>query len=166
MGPLITLRASKIADAELFYSITEQTMRPHVMAAGGTWEEERRREESAEEAINPSASVIMIGTVEAGILTIERLPCEFQLQTLYLLPSFQDLGVGSSLVSSLQQEAKSRCVPLRLQVLKVNPAKAFYERLGFRIEEETEYFFHMQSNPSTRTSLRVKRSMYFLSLQD
>ena len=148
MEPLITLRASLSADAELFYSVTEQTMRPHVMAAGGNWKEEHRRRESAEEAISPGAGVILVGPVEAGILAVERLPSEIQLQTLYLLPSFQGLGVGSFLVSSLQQEAKSRCVPLRLQVLRANPAKAFYERLGFSVEEETEYFFHMRSDPS------------------
>jgi len=29
-------------------------------------------------------------------------------------------------------------------VLKANSAKHFYERLGFGVEQETEYFFHMQ----------------------
>jgi len=86
----------------------------------------------------------LVGTAEAGILAVERSPSEIQLHTLYLLPSFQGLGVGSYLVSSLQQEASRLLVPLRLQVLKANPAKGFYEHLGFSIEQETEYFFHMQ----------------------
>lgn len=64
---------------------------------------------------------------------------------LYLLPDFQGLGIGSSLVSSLQCEAAERRVPLRLKVLKVNPAKRFYERMGFSVKEETEYFFCMLS---------------------
>lgn len=144
MVPIITLRASQSVDADLFYSITEQTMRPHVLAAGGTWEEERRRKEAAEDACNPGASVILVDTAEAGILAVEKLTSEIRLHMLYLLPGFQGLGVGSTLVSSLQQEASARGVPLRLQVLKVNPAKAFYEHLGFRVEEESEYFFHMQ----------------------
>ena len=148
-APIITLRASQSVDAELFYSITEQTMRPYVIAAGGTWEEESRRKEAAEDAINPGASVILVNAAEAGILAVEKLTSELRLHMLYLLPSFQGLGVGSALVSSLQKEASSRGVPLRLQVLKVNPAKAFYERLGFRIEEESEYFFHMQCSSSS-----------------
>ncbi len=147
-APIITLRASQSVDAELFYSITEQTMRPYVIVAGGTWEEESRRKEAAEDAINPGASVILVNAAEAGILAVEKLTSELRLHMLYLLPSFQGLGVGSALVSSLQKEASSRGVPLRLQVLKVNPAKAFYERLGFRIEEESEYFFHMQCSSS------------------
>jgi GNAT superfamily N-acetyltransferase len=86
----------------------------------------------------------MVGKVEAGILVVERSSREIQLHALYLLPSFQGLGVGSTLVSSLQQEAMKRRVPLRLQVLTANPAKTFYERLAFGLVKETEYFVHMQ----------------------
>ena len=138
------LRASQSADANLFYNVTEQTMRAHVLAAGGTWDEQRRRRESAEECANPNASIILVGAIEAGILLVERRPHEVHLQDLYLFPKYQRQGIGSALVSALQKEAIARCVPLRLQVLKVNPAKHFYERLGFSVLEETEYFFYMQ----------------------
>jgi ribosomal protein S18 acetylase RimI-like enzyme len=96
-------------------------------------------------SLDPNASVIVVGAVDAGILLVERLPHEVQLHILYLLPSFQGLGIGSALVSSLQREAAERRVPLRLKVLKVNPAKRLYERMGFSVEEETEHFFCMQN---------------------
>ena len=86
----------------------------------------------------------MIGEIDAGILCVERKPDEIRLQTLYLLPSYQARGIGSSIVSALQMEAVARCVPLRLHVLKVNPAKHFYDRVGFSVEEETEHFFYMR----------------------
>jgi ribosomal protein S18 acetylase RimI-like enzyme len=143
MGLPVTLRASRNTDAELFYDVTEQTMRVHVIAAGGAWDEERTRRETAEDSVSPSASVIVVGAVDAGILIVERLPREIRLCELCLFPSYQGRGIGRSLVSALQKEAAARCVPLRLHVLKVNPAKRFYERLGFGVEEETEYFFHM-----------------------
>ena len=145
MSPTITLRAPRSDDAGLFYDITEQTMRVHINAAGGPWNEECRREETTALSQDPDASVIVVGTVDAGILLVDRSPNEMHLRILYLFPSFQGLGLGSSLVSSLQREAAERQVPLRLKVLKVNPAKGFYERLGFRIEEETEHFYCMQN---------------------
>ena len=144
MPPPFALRASQSADANLFYEITEQTMRAHVLAAGGTWNEERRRRDAVEDSANPNASIILVDAIEAGILLVARLPHEVHLQDLYLLPRYQGQGIGSALVSALQKEAIARCVPLRLQVLKVNSAKRFYERLGFSVLEETEYFFHMQ----------------------
>jgi ribosomal protein S18 acetylase RimI-like enzyme len=143
MAPPVTLRASRNTDASLFYDVTEQTMRVHVIASGGTWEEEGRRREADQDSVNPGACVIMVGATEAGVLIVERLPHEIQLRMLCLLPSYQGHGIGRSLVSALQKEAAARCVPLRLQVLKVNSAKHFYERLGFGVEEETEYFFNM-----------------------
>jgi len=138
------LRASQSADANLFYDLIEQTMRAHVLAAGGTWDEERRRRESVEESANPNARIILVGAIEAGILLVERRPHEVHLQDLYLFPKYQGQGIGSAIVSALQKEAIARRVPIRLQVLKVNPAKRFYERLGFSVLEEAEYFFHMQ----------------------
>jgi len=139
----VTLRASRNTDAGFFYRVTEQTMRVHVVAAGGVWNEERTLRETAEDSVNPDASVIVIGAVDVGILIVERLLHEIRLRELCLLPGYQGRGIGCSLVSALQGEAAARCVPLRLHVLKVNPAKRFYERLGFGVEEETEYFFHM-----------------------
>jgi ribosomal protein S18 acetylase RimI-like enzyme len=139
----VTLRASRNTDADLFYDVTEQTMRVHVIAAGGAWHEERTRRETAEDSVSPNASVIVVGAVDAGILIVERLPREIRLRELCLFPSYQCRGIGCLLVSALQKEAAARCVPLRLHVLKVNPAKRFYERLGFGVEGETEYFFHM-----------------------
>jgi len=116
----------------------------HAIAAGGTWEVESRHREAAEDSVNPGASVIVVGAVDAGILIVERLPNEVRLLMLCLLPSHQGRGIGSSLVSALQGEAVARRVPLRLDVLKVNPARRFYERLGFGVEEESDYFFHMR----------------------
>lgn len=144
MPPPFALRPSQSADANLFYNVTEQTMRAHVLAAGGIWDEEQRRRESAEDSANPNASIVSVGAIEAGILVVERGPHEVHLQDLYLLPRYQGQGIGTALVSALQKEAKARCVPLCLQVLKVNSAKRFYERLGFSVLEETEYFFHMR----------------------
>jgi ribosomal protein S18 acetylase RimI-like enzyme len=145
MSPPVALRTSRSIDAGLFYEVTEQTMRAHIIAAGGAWDEERRREETTEVSLDPNARVIVVGTVDAGILLVERSPNEMHLHILYLFPIFQRLGIGSTLVSSLQREAVERYVPLRLKVLKVNPAKGFYERLGFSVEEETEHFFCMQN---------------------
>ncbi len=141
----ITLRTPRSVDAGFFYDVTVQTMRVHILAAGGAWDEERRREETTEVCLDPNASVIVVGATDAGILLVERSPTEMQIHILYLLPGFQGQGIGSTLVLSLQTEAAERQLPLRLKVLKVNPAKRFYERLGFSVQEETEHFFCMQN---------------------
>ena len=103
-----TLRASRNTDAGLFYDVTEETMRILVIAAGGAWEEEPRRREAAEDSVNPGASVIVVGEVDAGILIVQRLPNEVRLLMLCLLPNYQGRGIGCSLVSALQRHLSNR----------------------------------------------------------
>jgi ribosomal protein S18 acetylase RimI-like enzyme len=40
--------------------------------------------------------------------------------------------------------------PIRLFVLKVNPARRLYERLGFQVLEETETHYVMRRNPNAK----------------
>ena len=49
------------------------------------------------------------------------------------------------------EEADERGVPIRLQVLKVNPASDLYERLGFRKIEVTETHIRMERAPGARS---------------
>jgi ribosomal protein S18 acetylase RimI-like enzyme len=42
------------------------------------------------------------------------------------------------------QQAQQKQHPVTLQVLKVNPARRFYERLGFVVEGEDDAHFKMR----------------------
>lgn len=48
------------------------------------------------------------------------------------------------MVGDLAAEARAAGLPLRLQVLKVNPAMRLYARLGLRIVGETATHLRMQ----------------------
>ncbi|MBD2867719.1 GNAT family N-acetyltransferase [Paenibacillus arenilitoris] len=48
-----------------------------------------------------------------------------------LLPDFRSMGIGTTLIRQLQEEARSAGLPLRLSVRTDNPARRLYERLGF-----------------------------------
>lgn len=49
----------------------------------------------------------------------------------------QRRGLGGEIIPSVLREAAQRSVPVRLQVLRQNPARQLYERLGFHIVGET-----------------------------
>jgi ribosomal protein S18 acetylase RimI-like enzyme len=44
----------------------------------------------------------------------------------------------------LQKDARSRKLPILLQVLHLNRARRLYERLGFRVYETTETHYRMR----------------------
>jgi Acetyltransferase (GNAT) domain len=51
---------------------------------------------------------------------------------LYIATTFQRRGFGTQLLKRLFVEASESKLPIRLRVLAVNPARAFYERLWWR----------------------------------
>ncbi|HUX83811.1 MAG TPA: GNAT family N-acetyltransferase [Chitinophagaceae bacterium] len=63
----------------------------------------------------------------------------FKLHKLYVLPSSQGSGIGKMLMDQVIGEAKTSLVTfLELNVNRFNPARKFYERLGFRVLREVD----------------------------
>ena len=66
-----------------------------------------------------------------------------RIEKLYVLPSEQGRGTGKQLINHVAAKAMAaniRC--LELNVYRYNPAKAFYERLGFTVVSEVEIPYH------------------------
>jgi GNAT superfamily N-acetyltransferase len=144
MSPDITFRQATEADAPLFYSVINQTMREFIVATWGAWNEERVLRESLQDSTSRNAKVIQYNGQDIGVLLVNEEPSHFQLQQVYLLPPFQRKGIGTQLVSSLVKNASAVGKPLRLRVLKVNSAKQFYEKLSFVVTGEDDEFFKME----------------------
>ena len=63
-----------------------------------------------------------------------------------VLPEFQRRGIGTKLIAELVSRAQQRHVPVQLRVLKCNPARVLYERLGFQLAGETETHIVMSTD--------------------
>ena len=67
------------------------------------------------------------------------------LGSIYVAPAMQRKGIGSGLIQALLQLGRQKSKPVTLAVMKINPAVALYERLGFRITHEDEYKVYMRA---------------------
>lgn len=68
-----------------------------------------------------------------------------EIAELQLLPSAQGRGIGTRVMRRVMADAGARGVPVRLRVGRMNRgARALYERLGFRVVEETETHVRME----------------------
>ncbi len=139
------LRPTSIDDAPIFYSVIDRTMRQFIMTTWGRWDEARVQSEALADSTSPNSQVIQVGEMAAGVLMVERLPTHIQLVQIYLLPEYQKLGIGTALLKNLITEAKQSQIPIRLKVMAINPAKLFYEKLGFIVVSETPEFFSMET---------------------
>ena len=86
--------------------------------------------------------LVMHGTEakEAGDATV--------LVDIALLSSYRGQGIGGRLLQTLIEESDKERVPVRLQVLKSNPARRLYERLGFQQTGEDAVYFQMERPPA------------------
>lgn len=141
------LRQASADDAPIFYSVIDRTMREFIITTWGTWNEDRVRRESHEDSRSPHAQIILVDDISVGVFVVERFPTHIQIEQIYLLPEYQRMGIGTTLIKSMMFEAAQFKIPVRLRVMAANPAKSFYERLGFIVTEATLEFCFMEKEP-------------------
>ena len=56
-------------------------------------------------------------------------------------------GIGTEVVKRLISEANELNLAMRLNVVRINPARRLYERLGFRVVSEDDRKFYMKREP-------------------
>jgi GNAT superfamily N-acetyltransferase len=140
----VELRDAKPSDADFIYRVVETTMRDYVVQIWGSFSEEYNRKNIADSLSAGIYFVIQLDGQDIGAIAIERHPDHIQLTQMYILPSHQNRGVGTSLVRELAREARESRRPLRLRVLSVNPARRLYEREGFRVTSVTPERVYME----------------------
>jgi ribosomal protein S18 acetylase RimI-like enzyme len=66
------------------------------------------------------------------------------LAQLFVAGSFQRRGIGTEVMHRLIAEANQAGQPMTLEVVKINPAKRLYDRLGFRTTGEDDRKYRMR----------------------
>jgi len=69
------------------------------------------------------------------------------LAQIFLEPSAQNQGIGTEVMHRLIDTAMRAGKAVALEVVKSNPARRLYERLGFRITSDDDRKFHMRLDP-------------------
>jgi len=118
-------------------------MGPHVEAAWGSWDDDEQAGHFAKEAVDQHEVVLLDGR-PIGCLLVQRAADALVLSRIWLLPSEQNRGFGSQLVRQVCERAAREGLPVRLRVLKANPAHRLYRRLGFSVTHESETHLSME----------------------
>src|SRR5215467_13212127 len=75
--------------------------------------------------------ITMLDGVAVGRMIVHRTAVALVLVDIALMPEHRGKGIGEGLLRDLFEESAKKRLPVRLQVLKNNPAARLYERLGF-----------------------------------
>ncbi|WP_088893125.1 GNAT family N-acetyltransferase [Leptolyngbya ohadii] len=123
---------------QVFFSYVDQTW---------GWQEDQQRRGMREDFEDFPFQIICNGDRDIGAVSALDRGSEIQLKYLAILPEYQRCGFGTQLLTEVLAQASDRQLPVKLTVMRVNPAKALYERLGFAIVQEEEGCVQMVKFP-------------------
>ena len=90
------------------------------------------------------AKIIYFDDEKIGLLKTTEKEFEIEVVQIQLDPKYHGKGLGNKIMQSIIEQAKAKNKTIFLSVLKANPAKKLYDRLGFLTEKETENSFEMR----------------------
>lgn len=141
----VSLRPAVAADIPFLLRLRDVTMTQHFLASGESVTPEAHRERVLYRY--ECAQIIEHRGSPAGVFKVTRDGGEWQLVQIQLAPELQGRGIGRALIGELTAEAQAAGASLTLRVLRANPARRLYERLGFRVIEVGDHHFGMRLEP-------------------
>lgn len=138
----LTRRQAAESDVPFLMRLRRESMDEHLNATGASTSEAdhlarlRYRFDCAEVLLQDGNPV--------GLLKVSRDGQDWKVIQIQLVSELQGQGLGASLLKQVMTEAIAAEASLTLSVLKANPARSLYERLGFVVESESEYEYNMR----------------------
>ena len=142
--PAYTVRAAQVTDEPFLYACYKRTMLEYIEPTWG-WDEEFQSAAFRQHLPWHRFRIILVDTTPVGgACVLETADCTL-LEMMKIEPQFQRRKIGSDFVARLLDHARREGRAVRLRVMKVNPAKAMYERLGFEVVGEDLGTYEMQA---------------------
>lgn len=138
---LFSRRVATQADLPFLLALRSESMGPHLAAAGI----DRSDEAQLARVLHrfDCAELLLADGVPVGLLKLARGPGEWRVLQIQLSATVRGQGLGRRVMEEVLADASLSGAMVTLTVLKANPAKALYERLGFTVVGEDEHEFHM-----------------------
>jgi len=140
---LIALRSAQREDFAFCRRVKHDTMRWIVEQLFGG-DERRQAEEFASRWQPAETRIITYAGDDVGWLQTKPAEDAVFLASVYLDTPFHGRGIGTQVMRIVIDEARRDGKAVTLGVVKINPARRLYERLGFRTTGEDEYKFYMR----------------------
>ena len=140
----VKLRSSRPEDEKFVNDLTMLVMQDYVYQ---TWksDEDRKKYFYTNRFNLENTKIIEQDEKKIGRLTLINQEDYIYLDNIHFIPECQSRGIGKNLIEDLINEAKKKGLYVKLQVLRTNPAKALYERLGFKVYEENNTHYFMRT---------------------
>jgi ribosomal protein S18 acetylase RimI-like enzyme len=144
---MLQRRPAVESDYQFMWDLHRQTFRSYVEATWG-WDEEWQARYFRETRDLSHYEILNDNKQDIGCVGLRNDENVLFLEYVAILPEHQNRGLGSEVVGHVLPSAAERGVPVGLSVLRVNPAKKLYERMGFQVIGSDEFKYYMEAVPT------------------
>lgn len=145
------LRWATTEDSDFIFNLLVVSMREYIDQTWG-WDEADQKVRHKNRLAQLHYQIISVDDCNVGAIAIENHSAEVFIADIQILPTWQGRGIGAAVLSDIIRDAANKGQLVLLQVLKVNPAKRLYERLGFQQCGETDTHYQMRIEQQTPSS--------------
>ena len=138
------VRPASDEDFDFLYGLHVAAMKEAVSRVWG-WDDAVQERMFRERPDSSKSAIVVVDGQDVGVLALQKQPDVVVLVNIEILPEFQRRGLGTAIVRDVIADAKRAGLPISLRVLRGNPARNLYERLGFVVTGETETHFLMRT---------------------
>lgn len=96
---------------------------------------------------NTAFDIIELHGTPIGRLYIDERETRVHVIDIVLMPGSRDRGMGTALLTAIQDHARARGKGVDIFVERINPAKTLYDRLGFKVIREDDIYLEMDWLP-------------------
>ncbi|WP_426479775.1 GNAT family N-acetyltransferase [Chryseobacterium sp. CBSDS_008] len=130
-------------DIDFLLNLRMKTMNPHYETSGLSTDRETTMQRVLYQF--KKANIIFLDNQPIGLLKLDRTFTNIEVLQLQIDPSQQGKGLGKRILSDILEEASLAGKTVSLSVLKTNKAQHLYKSLGFRIVDEDQYSYFMET---------------------
>ncbi len=131
------------SDQDWLYSLFRSTMQQHITIAWG-WDEQFQKESFNTSLPAANFKILTEKDKKIGGFYLSDKSDHIVLDMILVEPSLQRKGYGLFMMEAIKQESKSKKKPIRLSVLKSNPAIEFHKACGYATTDSDSQSVKMQ----------------------
>ena len=140
----VTLRDANLQDYKFLYSLHRETLKEYIDQTWG-WDEAWQQAHFQKKFDLSGKRIIECEGVSIGCIAVLGEGDHIFLSYIALKTDYQRRGIGTRLIEEVLASAAERKIPVTLKVLKTNPARVLYERLGFTITQTSDTHYFMRA---------------------
>jgi GNAT superfamily N-acetyltransferase len=142
----ITLSPASDEDMEFSYQVKKAAEGDLIRKTFG-WDEVFQRDFHKKDWTQNRPDIIRLDGVPIGTVAIVQGPEYVEVGQFFILPEYQNRGIGSCLLHAVLGAADERGQVVKLAYLRGNRAEALYRRNGFEVVSQTQTHCHAERRP-------------------